>query len=407
MATKRNIVAYAMKVRPIILKELISDCGIPQGKLAGPLKVSRTTINLVANRGYMPTSQPGFQRAVEETISKNPAALRWLSERGLTMADIWQPQDNPRRRQPTGHGFRSPAMRPGDPLQVTKREVEMITEDTKRFFKIFRNPFLDDVQADKDIYMSEEHRYIEAAMVDAARHAGFIAVIGEVQSGKSVIRKKVVISLQHEGNVRVIFPMIIDKDRVTAPSLCDGIIQDISSETPRMKLEDKSRQVYRLLLNRHKQGYRHVIIIEEAHDLPMKVIKLLKRFYELEDGYTKLLGIILMGQPELRDKLDEERYPDMREAIRRIQVVEIRGLNGNIHDYLTLKFKRIGAKLEDVFETDAIDALSMRLRSKDGRSGKEISHAYPGLVNNYAAKAMNLACEMGFERVSAAVVEAL
>jgi type II secretory pathway predicted ATPase ExeA len=128
------------------------------------------------------------------------------------------------------------------------------------------------------------------------------------------------------------------------------------------------------------------------------------RFYEFEDGYTKLLGIILIGQPELKDKLDEGDHPDMREVIRRIQIAEIRGLNGNIKDYLTLKFKRVGAKAEDVFTDEAIASLSKRLTDRDGRTGKTISHAYPGLVNNYAAKAMNLACQMGCEKVTEEVV---
>jgi len=218
------------------------------------------------------------------------------------------------------------------------------------------------------------------------------------------MRRKVVLTLQREGNVRVIYPQIVDKDRVTAASLCDAIIHDISSEKPKIKLEEKSRQVLRLLLARHKQGSRHVIIVEEAHDLGFKVLKLLKRFYEFEDGYTKLLGIILVGQPELKDKLDEGEHPDMREVIRRIQIAEIRGLNGNIKDYMTLKFKRVGAKVDDIFTDEAIASLSKRLTDRDGRTGKTISHAYPGLVNNYAAKAMNLACQMGCEKVTEEVV---
>jgi len=54
--------------------------------------------------------------------------------------------------------------------------------------------------------MSDEHRYIEAAMIDAAKHGGFIAVVGEVGSGKSVIRKKVVSELMKDDNARIIYP---------------------------------------------------------------------------------------------------------------------------------------------------------------------------------------------------------
>lgn len=299
-------------------------------------------------------------------------------------------------------------MVPGDPMQLTITwEVEMISQEALRHFKIFRNPFIDDIQKDADIYMSDEHRYIEAAMLDAARHGGFLAVIGEVGSGKSVMRRKVVETLKKDGGVLVIYPQMIDKTRLTAASICDAIIQDISSERCRCKLEDKTRQVQRLLMDRSKSGYRHVLIIEEAHDLNVRTLKYLKRFYELEDGYRKLLGIVLIGQSELKHMFNEGQNVDMREVIRRVQVAEIRGLNGNLKDYLSLKFKRVGKAADDIFANDAYAALSQRLTSvsRDGKS--KISHAYPLLVNNYTARALNMACEMGEPLISADVIAAM
>jgi len=410
---------YRMEIQPIILKALLIGCDISQGILAKATSYKRITMHNVVNRGYIPPTDPNFKEDVEKYIASLKQARTWLAERGMNINNIWDPlsdSEQTKYQQPIGTGMRIATsikahlqgLISGNPEHINIiKEVEVITEETKRHFKLFKNPFINDVLEERDIYMSDEHYYIEAAMVDAAKHAGFLAVVGEVQSGKSIMRRKVVIALQKEGNVRVIFPQIVDKERVSASSLCDAIIHDISSESPKQKLEDKSRQVLRLLLARHKQGSRHVVIIEEAHDLNYRVLKLLKRFYEFEDGYTKLLGIILVGQPELKDKLDEDVHPDMREVIRRIQVAEIRGLNGNIKDYLTLKFKRLGAKMEDMFTDEAVAALSKRLTDKDGRTGKTISHAYPGLVNNYAAKAMNLACEMGEEKVTEEVVMAI
>lgn len=282
----------------------------------------------------------------------------------------------------------------------------MINQEALKHFKIFRNPFIDDIQKDQDIYMSEEHRYIEAAMLDAARHGGFLAVIGEVGSGKSVMRRKVVEQLRKDGDTLVIFPQIIDKTRLNASSICDAIIMDVSDQAPRMKLEQKTRQVQALLLERSKQGFRSVLIVEEAHDLHTSTLKHLKRFYELEDGYRKLLGIILVGQVELKSLFNESTHVEMREVIRRIQVAEIKGLNGHIAEYLTLKLKRVGAKLEDIFEPAAIAALGVRLTAHD-RHNKKISHAYPLGVNKYVARAMNLAYEMGEAKVTEGVVMAI
>jgi type II secretory pathway predicted ATPase ExeA len=302
---------------------------------------------------------------------------------------------------------RTPAMVPGNPEQIfTTREVEMISQEAMKYFKIFRNPFIDDIQKDSDIFMSDEHRYIEAAMLDAARHAGFLAVIGEVGSGKSVMRRRVVEQLKKDGDVCVIFPQMIDKNRVNAASICDAIVMDLSEQRPRLKLEDKTRQVHKLLLERAKQGFRAVLIVEEAHDLHTSTLKYLKRFYELEDGYRKLLGIILVGQVELKNLFNEQAHIEMREVIRRIQTAEIKGLNGNIKDYLALKFKRVGAKVDDIFEAGAFEALSRRLKTQD-RQNRTISHAYPLIVNNYAARAMNMAYETGEPKVTEAVITAI
>jgi type II secretory pathway predicted ATPase ExeA len=124
----------------------------------------------------------------------------------------------------------------------------------------------------------------------------------------------------------------------------------------------------------------------------------------MEDGFKKLLGIILVGQPELGLRLDEQKNPDAREVIRRIEVAKLKSLNGNLEEYLALKFKRIGSSLDDVFDKDAFDAIRARLTRR--RTNNEIeSHLYPLVVHNLCIKAMNQAVELGLPKVNAKLVE--
>ena len=406
--------AYELKFEPLRLKELCVDCGISQtliGKAAG---VSRAAVNLAVNRGYLPIEKPDFKDLVETEIMKDGRVRQWLADHCMKITDIWTPLGKELRHaspatdnQKMWATRRQAAMVPGNPeLLINTTEAEMISQEAMKHFKIFRNPFIDDIQKDTDIFMSDEHRYIEAAMLDAAKHGGFLAVIGEVGSGKSVMRRKVVEQLKKDGDVIVIFPQMIDKTRVNAASICDAIIMDLSEVKPAMRLEHKTRQVHKLLLERAKQGFRSVLIIEEAHDLHTNTLKYLKRFYELEDGYRKLLGIILIGQTELKNLFNESMHIEMREVIRRIQTAEIKGLNGNTKEYLSMKFKRINIKIDEIFDDGAFKALSKRLTTQD-RHNKKISHAYPLVVNNYASRAMNLAFEMGEKKVTEEVVMAL
>lgn len=406
--------AYQLKFCPIILKELMIQCDITQLRIAEATGLSRPAINLLVNRGYMPKDEAGAKKTIETMISQSPKAMSWMAAHEMQISEIWEPLGKDMRKvMPVGakkrisEGFFRRPMVPGNPEEIIiKWEVEMITHEAMKHFRVFKNPFVDDVEKETDIYMSDEHRYIEAAMLDAARHGGFLAVIGEVGSGKSVMRRKVIEQLRRDGNVLIVYPQMIDKTRLTAASICDAIIMDISDEKPKIKLEQKTRQVQKLLLGRSKNGYRSCLIIEEAHDLNTHTLKYLKRFYELEDGYKKLLGIILVGQTELKHTFNESLHVDMREVIRRCQVAEIQGLNGHIKEYLNLKFKRVGADAEKIFHNGAIESLATRLTSKD-RNNKVISHAYPLLVNNYAAKAMNLAYEMGEAMVTENVVMAI
>ena len=413
---ENRVTPYTMEFQPLVLKELALASDVSQGELAKVTGVSRTSMNLCFNKGYIPVTVEDFKGRVEAHLAQNQNAVKYLIEQGLKVTDIWKPCGMELRNvAPAGQAQRTaqgmlaqkPGLATGLPDQIVmKWEVEMISEDTKRHFKLFRNPFIADVEKSSDIYRSDEHRYIEAAMLDAAKHGGFLAIVGEVGSGKTTMRREVMEQLRKETNVMVIFPQIIDKSRVTASSICDAIILDLSEEKPRVKLEQKTRQVQRLLMDRSRAGYQACLIIEEAHDLNTQTLKYLKRFSELEDGYKKLLGIILIGQTELKNMFNESQHVEMREVIRRVQVAEIRGLNGNLKEYLKLKFKRVGGDIDKIMNDEAIEALRKRLTMNDARH-KPVSHAYPLLVNNYVARAMNLACELGEVMITEEVVNGI
>ena len=67
-------------------------------------------------------------------------------------------------------------------------------------------------------------------------------------------------------------------------------------------------------------------MIEEAHDLAVPTLKYLKRLWELEDGFDRLLGVLLFAQPELMSVLDARSWA-VREVVRRIEVVEVGALD--------------------------------------------------------------------------------
>jgi type II secretory pathway predicted ATPase ExeA len=413
--------AQKKKFRPKILKELMTACDITQIELASATGLKTPSINLVANRDdYMPVTRKDFKATVEKYVSEKSCCMAWLKQRGFKIADIWKPMsagETMKWTKTIGHGIRTARgmqIKPlvlGDPSQgELTREVEMLTLKAMKYFRFFKNPFPNNIDPG-DAFIFEELRYAYMAMEEAIESSGMVAVVGAVGCGKSTARRLLSQNIKKKDNIRLIYPRIVDKTRITAASICDAIILDLDPlAKPKNKLEQKSRQVEALLMDRSNAGLKLALVLEEAQDLVAcpRVLKLFKRFNEFENGYKKILGIILIGQEELGDLLNEGDYYDMREVIRRIQVANIGGLNGQIKDYLLHVFKKVkpDVKLHEIINDKAIEALSRRLMSKDDRQ-KDISIAYPLTVNNHMVRAMNAAVDHGEDLVTEEVINTM
>jgi type II secretory pathway predicted ATPase ExeA len=285
-------------------------------------------------------------------------------------------------------------------------EVEMLSAAAKKHFQIFKDPFIDDVQKSEDVFLSTEQRYIREAMYTTAKHGGFLAIVGESGSGKTTLRRDLLDRIGRESlQIVPIQPRVIDKGRLTAGLICEAIIRDLSQQKPRQTLEGKARQVEEILIGSSRAGNAHVLLIEEAHDLTVQTLKYLKRFWELEDGFKKLLSIILVGQPELKGMLDERMNYEAREVIRRCEIAELLPLNGNLEEYLALKLNRIGKKLPEVFDKTAFDAIRTRLTVLRRGGANADSMLYPLVVNNLVTKAMNLCAEIRADKINADVIK--
>lgn len=318
-----------------------------------------------------------------------------------------QPQAEKKRAKGKAPARRGKLRQQQAPIQTDEEinlEIAMLTQDAIKHFKLFRNPFMDDVRSVQDVFMSPDIRYVLASVLDTAKNQGFSAVIADSGAGKSVIRRLAIEELKKDGNITVIMPRIFDKTRVTAAGLCEAIIADISSENPKRSMESKARQVERLLRQASQSGQRHVMILEEAHDLTIPVLKYLKRFWEMEDGFSRLLGIVMVGQTELKEKLDLKRHYDMREVIRRVITAELSPLDSHLKPYLEFKFKRVGSQADKVFASDAYDAIRERL-TRRVRGGGFISQVHPLAVHNLVIQAMNFATELGELKVNGEIVK--
>ena len=284
----------------------------------------------------------------------------------------------------------------------------MISHQAKNIFGLRNDPFIDDVREQEDVFLAPSQLYIKESLWHAARHAGFLALVGESGSGKSVLRRHLAERIRREGQkIILIQPAVIEKARLTAGNICEAIICDVSDGgvSAHGSLEMLARRIGRILTESSRAGYSHALVIEEAHDLHKNTLKCLKRFWEMEDGFQRLLGIILIGQPELKQKLDERVNYDAREVVRRCEIAELLPLEDAVGPYLRVKFTRAGADMDAILDKGAVDAIRQRLTHETGTEVQVMS--YPLLVNNLVTRAINLAADIGADRVTPDIVAEL
>ena len=418
-ATKKYLTTAnkeAPSYMPIHLKGVLASIGISQEQWANSVTqtkgrvqgkpLSHTAAAQILNWNIWPklTERDHLKRQTE-------SILRGANVPDVLIRTVWDEDlyDENRHKHPLGVHATSGKRKHQPDHEPVHLEVEMLTTAAKKRFEIFRDPFVEDVQSPDDVFLSSDQRYIREAMYSTAKHGGFLAVVGESGSGKTTLRRDLLERIAREKlQVAVIQPRAFDKAALTASSICEAIVRDLSPQQKlRQTLEGKARQAETILMGSGRGGNAHVLLIEEAHDLSLKTLKLLKRFWELEDGFKKLLSIILVGQPELKGMLDARLNYEAREVINRCEIAELMPLNGNLEEYLALKFKRIGKKPGDVFDKDAYDAMRAKLTMRRREGGGVISMLYPLVVNNLVTKAMNACAAAGVDKVDADVIRGI
>ena len=169
---------------------------------------------------------------------------------------------------------------------------------------------------------------------------------------------------------------------------------------------DAKAAATRMDVDRFDSFCDHLLVIEEAHSMPDATLKHLKRLHEMRNGRRPLLGILLIAQTELKDRLAQGlRDGHLREVAQRCEVVQLLPLDNDLAAYLKCRAAAAGVDLATLVNQSGIDALRKRLtlRSRDGR-GSAVSMCYPLAVNNMLTKALNKAAEAGAPIVDEAVL---
>jgi general secretion pathway protein A len=181
------------------------------------------------------------------------------------------------------------------------------------FFGLQEKPFA--ITPDpRYLYLSERHAEALAHLLYGINEAGgFIQLTGEVGTGKTTVIRSLLEQLPGHADVALIL-----NPRVTPAEFLLTICEELHVPVPeagRGSTKTLMDLLGRHLLDTHARGRRVVLIVDEAQNLSTQTLEQVRLLTNLETATTKLLQIILIGQPELRELLDQ---PDLRQLAQRI-----------------------------------------------------------------------------------------
>lgn len=180
------------------------------------------------------------------------------------------------------------------------------------YFGIAESPF--SITPDpRFLYMSQQHQEaLGYLLYGVSESGGFVLLTGEVGAGKTTVCRCLLEQLpEHVDAALILNPRLTAYELVA--TLCDelGIDYPQSSQSLKVLYDVLNRH----LLEAHGAGRRTVLIIDESQNLSPDALEQVRLLTNLETNKHKLLQIILIGQPELRDMLDR---PDLRQLSQRV-----------------------------------------------------------------------------------------
>jgi general secretion pathway protein A len=181
----------------------------------------------------------------------------------------------------------------------------------KAFFGLTRNPF--DISPDPYfLFATARHNEALASIVyGVLRHKGFIVVTGEVGTGKTLLVRCLLELLRQQeiASANVFNPCLSPLEFLRY------IVGDLGIKTANQDKGSLLLELNNHLIARHRKNTTTVLIVDEAQHLEPELLEEIRLLTNLETSQQKLFQIVLVGQPELDEKMDS---PDLRQLKQRI-----------------------------------------------------------------------------------------
>ena len=222
----------------------------------------------------------------------------------------------------------------------------------KEFFGLRANPF--NVNPDPRYLFLTRHTEEALACLTYGIQSrkGFVLLTGEVGTGKTTLINKLLEWLR----LQQVATAFIFNSRMDVPQFLDFMMADFGIQCDTKSKSQILQRLYSWLLDRYRSGETAVLIVDEAQNLSDEVLEEIRMLTNLETFTEKLMQIILVGQPELEQRL---RQPQLRQLRQRLTLrAKTHPLNlEETRSYIQQRLRIAGSNGETIFDPDAMLAL--------------------------------------------------
>lgn len=237
------------------------------------------------------------------------------------------------------------------------------------------------------LYQSPTHREALASLIYAIENdLGFTALVAEPGMGKTTLLFHLLEKLRDTARTAFIF-----QTQCTMRELLNYVMAELEIPVAQDSLVSVHEHFRDALLREAQSGRRVVIIIDEAQNLSPSVLETVRLLSDFETPETKLLHIILSGQPQLANLLGS---PELAQLKQRIAIFcELKRLNPEqVQGYIQHRLKVAGHCKGEVFTREGMERIA------------ELSGGIPREINRICFNALSLACALHTPCVTEPVV---
>jgi general secretion pathway protein A len=222
----------------------------------------------------------------------------------------------------------------------------------KEFFGLRANPF--NVNPDPRFLFLTRHTEEALACLTYGIQSrkGFVLLTGEVGTGKTTLINKLLEWLR----LQQVSTAFVFNSRLNVPQFLDYMMADFGIPCDSRAKSQILLRLYNWLLDRYRAGETAVLIVDEAQSLSDEVLEEVRMLTNLETFTEKLLQIVLVGQPELEQKLKRPHLRQLRQRLT-LRAKTYPLTQEESKAYVQQRLRIAGSNGQEIFDPDAMTAL--------------------------------------------------